>query len=147
MPPQSTAKNEAAKKQNVPAPEKPAKPTVERAAQPVAAAVPQTNDETQRAAAILAGKPGTQEKSASSVASGSTGDYVILIGAFSKSANVKQLQSKINGLGIKTFTEPLDTPQGKKTRVRAGPFASRDAAEKAQARILGLGVNGVIAAR
>jgi DedD protein len=50
-------------------------------------------------------------------------------------------------LGIKVFSEPLDTPQGRKTRVRAGPFASREAAEKALARMQNIGVSGVVAPR
>ena len=61
--------------------------------------------------------------------------FVILIGAFSNPANVKQLQTKLGELGIKVFTESLDSPEGKKTRVRAGPFPSRDAADKAQEKM------------
>lgn len=75
------------------------------------------------------------------------GQYLILIGAFSNPANVKQLQSKIGELGIKVITEPLDSPEGKKTRVRAGPFASREAADKALDKIKRIGVGGVVAAR
>ena len=72
---------------------------------------------------------------------------MVLIGAFSNPANVKQLQTKIGELGIKVYTEPLDSPGGKKTRVRAGPFANRDAAEKALEKMKRIGVNGVVAAR
>ena len=75
------------------------------------------------------------------------GQYVILIGAFSNPANVKQLQTKIGELGVKVYTEPLDSPGGKKTRVRAGPFANRDAADKALDKLKRIGVNGVVAAR
>ncbi|MBS1231025.1 MAG: hypothetical protein H6R17_4302 [Proteobacteria bacterium] len=75
------------------------------------------------------------------------GQYLILIGAFSNPANVKQLQTKIGELGIKVITEPLDSPEGKKTRVRAGPFATREAADKALEKIKRIGVGGVVAAR
>ena len=75
------------------------------------------------------------------------GQYLILIGAFSNPANVKQLQTKIGELGIKVITEPLDSPEGKKTRVRAGPFASREAADKALEKIKRIGVGGVVAAK
>ena len=75
------------------------------------------------------------------------GQYVILIGAFSNPANVKQLQTKIGELGVKVYTEPLDSPGGKKLRVRAGPFANRDAADKALDKLKRIGVNGVVAAR
>lgn len=73
--------------------------------------------------------------------------HVILIGAFANTANVKSLQAKLAELGVKTYTETLDSPQGKKTRLRAGPFPSRDAAEKAQGKMKRIGVNGVVAVK
>ncbi|MDR1275233.1 MAG: SPOR domain-containing protein [Candidatus Accumulibacter sp.] len=73
--------------------------------------------------------------------------FVILIGAFSNPANVTSLQSKLGQLGVKTFTEPLESPDGKKTRLRAGPFATKSAADQALAKMKRIGVNGVVAAR
>ena len=70
-----------------------------------------------------------------------------MIGAFANEANVKTLKTKLSEQGIKTFSEPLDTPQGKKTRVRAGPFPSREAAEKALEKMQRIGVSGVVAAK
>lgn len=106
------------------------------------------NGDTKRAAAILDGKAAdTAPKSATSAATPGAGQFVILIGAFANPANVKQLQTKIGELGIKVYTEPLDSPGGKKTRVRAGPFANREAADKALERLKRIGVNGVVAAR
>jgi DedD protein len=55
---------------------------------------------------------------------------VILIGAFANAENARQLQSKIGAAGVNAYTEILDSPDGKKTRVRAGPFPNREAAEK-----------------
>jgi DedD protein len=98
--------------------------------------------EAQRAAAILGGK--TADTPASSEAAV---PYVILIGAFSNPGNVKILQTKIGELGVKVYTEPLDSPGGRKTRVRAGPFADRAAAERALEKMKRIGVNGVIAAK
>ena len=62
-------------------------------------------------------------------------------------ANVQNIKSKLGELGIKVYTEPLDSPQGRKTRVRAGPFPSRDAAEKALEKMKRIGVSGVVAAK
>ena len=101
------------------------------------------NDQ-QRAAAILSGK--TVEPPAGAAAA-SEGQFVILIGAFSNPDNVKQLQTKIGELGVKVFTEPLDSPGGRKTRVRAGPFPSREAADKALGKLKKIGVNGIVAAK
>ena len=55
------------------------------------------------------------------------------------------MQTKLSELGLKVYTETLDSPQGKKTRVRAGPFPSRDAADKALEKMKRIGVNGVVA--
>ncbi|EKE17740.1 MAG: hypothetical protein ACD_10C00296G0002 [uncultured bacterium] len=57
------------------------------------------------------------------------------------------MKTKLGEQGIKTFTEPLNTPQGKKIRLRAGPFASRNAAEKALVKMQKIGVSGVVAAK
>ncbi|UCV19871.1 SPOR domain-containing protein [Ferribacterium limneticum] len=117
----------AAEKPAVKAPEKPAE-------KPKA-------DDAKRAAAILAGQPAEAKPAAKN------GEYLVLIGAFSNEANVKSLKAKLSEEGIKTFSEPLDTPQGKKTRVRAGPFASREAADKALEKMKRIGVSGVVAAK
>jgi DedD protein len=119
----------AAKPEARPAPK--AKPE----AKPVAAA---KGSEAQRAQAILNGQE---------VKPVAEAPHVVLIGAFANPGNVENLRKKLGELGIKVYTEPLDSPQGKKTRVRAGPFPSRDAAEKAAARMKAIGVGGVVAAK
>ena len=114
-------------------PEKPAEKPIEKpAAKP---------DDAKRAAAILAGQAAEAKPAVKS------GEYLVLIGAFSNEANVKNLKTKLGEQGIKTYSEPLETPQGKKTRVRAGPFASREAAEKALEKMQRIGVSGVVTAK
>ena len=119
----------------------PAKPVEKLSEKPTAAG----DNDPQRAAAILSGKPVTAALVAP-VGNGS-GQFVILIGAFSNPANVKQLQTKLGELGVKVFTETVDSPEGKKIRVRAGPFPSREAADKALDKMKRIGVKGVIAAK
>ncbi len=128
-----------------PAPAKPAEKKVEKSSERAPEKTPekppkQTAEEAQRAAAILAGK------SAAAAASAGGGQYVILIGAFANAANVKLLEGKIGELGIRTYTEPLESPEGKKIRLRAGPFSNREVADKALERMKRIGVNGVVAA-
>lgn len=95
--------------------------------------------DAKRAAAILAGQADTPVSK--------SGEYLVLIGAFSNEANVKNLKEKLTQQGVKNFSEPLDTPQGKKIRVRAGPFVNRDAAEKALLKMRAIGVSGVVSAK
>jgi DedD protein len=99
----------------------------------------QKDVDAKRAAAILAGH--------GDAPASKSGEYLVLIGAFSNEANVKIIKEKLAQQGVKTFSEPLDTPQGKKTRVRAGPFASREAAEKALVKMQSIGVSGVVSAK
>jgi len=126
------------------APEKAAAKTEKLGDKPVEKApekAPVKNVDAKRAAAILAGQAAEAKPAAKN------GEFLVLIGAFSNEANVKLLKSKLSEQGIKTFSEPLDTPQGKKTRLRAGPFASREAAVKAQEKMQRIGVSGVVAAK
>lgn len=132
-----TAKDKPVEKPAEKQPEKPPVKPVEKTAEKPAA----KNEEAKRAAAILSGQASETKQPAKS------GEYLVLIGAFSNEANVKNLKAKLGEQGIKTFSEPLDTPQGKKTRVRAGPFASREAAEKALEKMQRIGVSGVVSAK
>lgn len=125
------------------APEKtPEKPAAKAAEKPA----DKPKEDAKRAAAILAGQA-ADAKGTDSKPAAKAGEYLVLIGAFSNEANVKSLKTKLSEQGIKTFSEPLDTPQGKKTRVRAGPFPNREAAEKALEKMQRIGVSGVVAAK
>jgi len=57
---------------------------------------------------------------------------------------VKQMQSKLTSKGLKTSTELIDTPKGKKTRLRVGAFSSRKDAESALDKVKGLGLAGMV---
>jgi DedD protein len=74
--------------------------------------------------------------------------FVVPLGAFTNPDNAKQVQDRAASAGIKSYTESVKGPQGEQTRVRAGPFASRDAAEKARDRLKSLGLEvGQVAQR
>ena len=134
--PEKAAEKPAAKPVDKPADKKPA----DKAAEKPVEKKDKSAEDAKRAAAILAG--GAEAKPAAK-----GGEHLILIGAFANEANVKTIKTKLGELGIKTFSETLDTPQGKKTRVRAGPFPSRDAADKALEKMQRIGVSGVVAAK
>ena len=74
-------------------------------------------------------------------------EFVVQLGAFTSAANVKQLQSKLFADGIKSYTEPLRTAAGNKTRVRAGPYATRQEAEKVRDKLQALGLSGAVVPR
>ncbi|MDA8258173.1 MAG: SPOR domain-containing protein [Betaproteobacteria bacterium] len=73
------------------------------------------------------------------------GQWVVQLGAYKEAGNVKLLLAKLKEVGVPAYTEKFESPQGPRTRVRAGPFASQDAAEKARSRIKIVGVDGPVA--
>jgi len=56
--------------------------------------------------------------------------FVVQIGAFAEDAKVKELRLKLEKAGFKTYTNIANTKDGPRTRVRVGPFVSKDEAEK-----------------
>ena len=51
-----------------------------------------------------------------------------------------EARQKVERLGLKTYTQVVESDAGRRTRVRVGPFDSRDDAEKAAARIKSAGL-------
>jgi DedD protein len=83
-------------------------------------------------------------------AQGALGDqaWVVTLDAFSNATNVKQLRTRLSAAGVKSYTEPVKTSKGELTRVRAGPFASREAAEKVRAKLGTMGLKpGAVASQ
>ena len=72
------------------------------------------------------------------------GQYYIQVGVFADADNVKQVRSKLNGQGISSWTEAATGNLAGKTRVKAGPFSSKEAADKALAKISKAGLNGLV---
>jgi len=74
--------------------------------------------------------------------------FVVPLGAFTNPDNAKQVQERAASAGVKSYTENVKGQQGEQTRVRAGPFASRGAAEKARDKLKSLGLEvGQVAQR
>ena len=75
------------------------------------------------------------------------GRYVIQVVALADAEKAQRLQGQIAAAGIKSYTEIVKTVKGDVTRVRAGPFPTREAAEKAREQLKALGMNGNITTR
>ncbi len=70
--------------------------------------------------------------------------YVIQVIALADADKANRLREKIAAAGVKSYTEVVKTVKGDVTRVRAGPFEDRKAAEKAQAQLKAIGLSGNI---
>lgn len=64
-----------------------------------------------------------------------SGSFVVQLGVFSTPARAEELVRQLKSKGIRASTE---------TRVHVGPFLNRQEAEKAQAEMHRLGLNGVV---
>jgi len=71
--------------------------------------------------------------------------WEVQLGAYQNPASVTILIGKLKQLDLPTYTEKVDTPNGPRTRVRAGPFPTQEAAVKARERIKTIGVDGSVA--
>ena len=71
--------------------------------------------------------------------------YVVQLGAFSDSTKAKDQQRSLEANGIsKAYTEMIKNENTEVTRVRVGPFSTRDEAENERIKIRLLGINGVV---
>ena len=100
---------------------------------------PVAKAETAKPAKTAAAKPAAKK---AKPAAKSDGKFVIQVIALADAGKAKQMQESIAAAGIKSYTEVVKTSKGDVTRVRAGPFASRGAAEKAREQLKALGMNG-----
>ncbi len=74
----------------------------------------------------------------------STGNFVIQVAALNDAAKAKQMVEQLATAGVKAYTEVVPTVKGKVTRVRVGPFKSREEAEKVRDKLKSMGLSGNI---
>lgn len=115
-------------------PDAKAEPKPEPKVEPkIASKVSVASDDASRASALLNGK--TPPPAAKAVVAGAEGRVVVQVGAFADAAKAHEVRLKLEKAGLKTYTQVADTNNGKRTRVRVGPFVSRAEAEKAASKI------------
>ena len=124
-----------------------AKPEPKPEPKPKVEAKPVVSD-AERARALLEGRaptPATAVAAAPVKAEANKqGRFIVQVGAFADAAKANEVRSKLERAGLKTYTQAVDTKDGKRTRVRVGPFDQRDAADKAASRIKGLGLSASV---
>lgn len=93
-----------------------------------------------RAQALLEGK----ESAAKKPAADAEGRFVVQVGAFAEVTAAREARQKVEKLGLKTYTQVVETSGGKRIRVRVGPFGSRDEADKAAGKIKSAGLPSAV---
>lgn len=106
-------------------------------------------DDAARAKALLEGSVPAAAKvsaTASSPASPTAGEtrLVVQVGAFADAAKAREARLKVERAGLKTYTQVAQTKDGKRIRVRVGPFATKAEADKAAKQIKALDLPAAI---
>jgi len=106
---------------------------------PVAASAPVPKppaaDDGQRAKALLDDKPASAAGEAR---------FVVQVGAYTDAVALREARQKVEKLGLKTYTQVVETDAGKRTRVRVGPFATREEADRTGAKLKAAGLPAAI---
>jgi len=119
-----------------PVPALPPQPTAVEAPKPATVPEPVVAPQPKDAAAPASKPRPTDAERARAEAALANVQYVVPVGAYADPDNVI---AKLKAAKIPFYTEPVATEKGKVTRVRAGPYRSRDAAERALKQIKALG--------
>ncbi|MES2283908.1 MAG: SPOR domain-containing protein [Pseudomonadota bacterium] len=110
------------------------KPEVKPEPKPAAVA----SDDGARAKALLEGKTAAASAAPAAPAATAEGRMVVQVGAFADVAKAREARLKLEKAGLKTYTQVAETKEGKRIRVRVGPFATRAEADKAASKIKSL---------
>lgn len=120
-------------------------PKVEAKAKAKSDVKPSTSDEAARARALLNGTaPAPSPTSAAANAGESSERFIVQVGAFAEVVKAREARLKVEGAGLKTYTQVAETTGGKRIRVRVGPFATRAEADRAASKIKTLGLAAAI---
>lgn len=109
-----------------------------KAAEARAAAKPATESKASQDARALAILEGKSAKPAAAAESGQK--FVLQVAALSDQNKVNELRERLKQAGISSYTQKA--PSGDVTRVRVGPFSSKEEAEKVRAKLQGMGLAG-----
>ena len=70
--------------------------------------------------------------------------YTVQVGAFADAQKAQEARTALEKAGIKTYTQVVVTADGKRTRVRAGPWEDRAEAEKTAEKIKKLNLSASV---
>jgi DedD protein len=101
---------------------------------------PAPSVDEQRARAALEGKSGGEALPATAKG----GKFAVQAAATSSEAAALELSERLKKAGLPPYTETVQTTEGTRYRVRVGPYATREEAERVRARLKSLGITANI---
>jgi DedD protein len=120
--------------------EKPAEKAVEKTkpespAKPLPVKIDPAKADGTKAQSLLEGKESFVPSSAAASAPVGVVRYVVQVGAFSDAVKAREARLKLESAGLKTYTQVVTPKEGKRIRVRVGPFENKAEADKAAAKV------------
>ena len=100
--------------------------------------------ESARALAALEGRAGESGATPAADTAPPGGRFVVQVGAFSEPNSARDARARVEKLGLKAYTQVVETSGGKRIRVRVGPYGDRGEAEKAAAQIKQAGLSSAV---
>ncbi len=112
--------------------------TASKSAPTAPAATVSSAADASKARALLEGKEAAPKAPATE------GRFVVQVGAFSDADKVREVRRKVEALGLKTYTQVVETKEGSRIRVRVGPYADKVEATHIADKIKKLGLSAAI---
>jgi DedD protein len=140
--PRSTPALEIPSKVDAPALPAPAPTKVPATLPPAAPAEPKAASAAPSKPAAAA--PGAAPAAPAAPATPALEGFAVQVGAFKDEDKLKQARDKLVAAGVRHYIERRGTQSGELTRLRAGPFPTREAAEKALAAVRAASLDGQV---
>jgi DedD protein len=86
----------------------------------------------------------TSRNAVSAEAQPATRRYIVQLATYRNLAQAREVRRKVESLGLRAYYQTLNTSEGRRFRVRVGPFATRAEAERAQKRVASLRFSGKV---
>jgi DedD protein len=103
------------------------------ASAPAAAAKPVANAQPVKPAATTA-EPAKPD----------AGRFVVQVGAYGEANSARDMRQRVDKLGLKSYTQVVEIDGARRIRVRVGPFAAREDAEKAAGTLKAAGLPAAV---
>ena len=103
-----------------------------------APAAPTSKPEVSAASSAPTSSPASSPTNvpASAPAAASTANrFVVQVGAFTDANALREIRQRVEKLGFKTYTQVIESDAGARTRVRIGPYATREEADAASTKL------------
>jgi DedD protein len=95
-------------------------------------------------AAPAEAKPAPKPPNAGDAGATDDGRFVVQIGAFAEASGAREARLKVEGMGLKTYTQVIESSSGRRIRVRIGPYATKAEADKAASRVKSGGLQAAV---